>query len=109
METTNHDKARHEDRHTFEIQTSQLVQSSQHAQASQSSQLVQSSQPTQSSKHTLLNPKTFTNYFRSKPFSQIGFVSDLLQKIVELRMFLTKNTRVSCDTHIIKRKKMKLL
>jgi hypothetical protein len=98
-------KAHHEDRHTFEIQSSQLVQSSQPTQASQSSQLVQSSQPTRSSKHTFLNPMTFTNYFRSKPFLQIGFVSNLLKKFVELWMFLAKNTHINRDTHIVKKKR----
>jgi hypothetical protein len=38
----------------------------------------QSSQPAQRSKQTFVNPKTlFTNYFYSRPFSQIGLVSNL--------------------------------
>ncbi len=40
--------------------------------------------------HKLLNLTTFfTNYFYSKPFSQIGFVSDLSHKLVLFQTFLT--------------------
>jgi hypothetical protein len=77
-------EAHHEDHNTCETQSSQLAQSS---------------------KQTLLNPKTFfTNYFRPRPFSQIGLVSDLPHKLVGLRNFLAKNTCFSHDTRIVKKK-----
>jgi hypothetical protein len=65
----------------------------------------QSSQPIQSSKWTLLNFMTLTNYFRSRPFSQIGLVSNLPQKLVGLQTFLAKKNCISHDTHIVKKQR----
>jgi len=47
--------------------------------------------------------KTFTNYFCSKPFSQIGLVLNLLHKLVGLWTLFVKNTCFS-HTCIIKKK-----
>lgn len=67
-------KPHHKDHNTCENQSSWLAQSLK-----------------QTFFHKLLNLKTFfTNYFYSRPFSQIGFVSDLPHKLVGLWTFLAK-------------------